>query len=217
MPMLFCLGQHAALALVRKELLEGEQLEGEQLFAFLDDLYVVCKPERVGEVHGILSQKLWEHARISLHAGKTKVWNKSGVEPTDCHVLQDAAELATPGVVVWRGDRSLLTCQQGFKVLGIPFGHRDFLCSFLRRKIASHQTLLDRIPAVPDVQSAWLLLSYCAAARANFFLRSVGPDDSEEFAQAHDDGIWRCFSRVMGLSPSCDARIKASLPLCEGG
>ena len=66
------------------------------------------------------------------------------------------------------------------------------------------------------MQSAWLLLSYCAAARANFFLRSVGPDDSEE-AQAHDEGVWRCFSRIMGLSPSCDARIQASLPLCEGG
>ena len=69
MSMLFYLGQHAALASVRKELFEGEQL-----FAFLDDLHVVCKPERVVEVHGILSQKLWEHARISLHAGKTKVW-----------------------------------------------------------------------------------------------------------------------------------------------
>ena len=76
----------------------------------------------------------------------------------------------------------------------------------------SHQTLLDRIPEVPDVQSAWLLLSYCAAARANFFLRSVDPDESEEFAQAHDEGVWRCFSRIMGLSPSCDARIQASLP-----
>ena len=40
MPILFCLGQHAALASVKRELLEGEQL-----FAFLDDLYVVCKPE----------------------------------------------------------------------------------------------------------------------------------------------------------------------------
>ena len=70
--------------------------------------------------------------------------------------------------VVWRGDRSLPTCQQGFKVLGIPFGHQDFISNFLRGKIASHQTLLDRIPAIPDVQCAWLLLSYCAAARANF-------------------------------------------------
>ena len=212
MPILFCLGQHAALASVKRELLEGEQL-----FAFLDDLYIICKPERVVEVHRILSNKLWEHARISLHAGKTKVWNKSGVEPKDCHVLQEAAVLATPGAVVWRGDRSLPTCQQGFKVLGVPFGHQDFISSFLRGKIASHQTLLDRIPEVPDVQSAWLLLSYCAAARANFFLRSVDPDESEEFAQAHDEGVWRCFSRIMGLSPSCDARIQASLPLCEGG
>ena len=54
MPILFCLGQHAVLASVKREFFEGEQL-----FAFLDDLYVVCNSERVVEVHRILSNKFW--------------------------------------------------------------------------------------------------------------------------------------------------------------
>ena len=41
MPLLFSLGQHSAL----------DAEEGERLFAFLDDLYVLCDPGRVAEVH----------------------------------------------------------------------------------------------------------------------------------------------------------------------
>ena len=73
--MLFCVGQHPALA-GRFNLREGERL-----FAYLDDLYILCQPERVGDVHGLLQQHLWNHTRISLRAGKTKVWNRNGVEP----------------------------------------------------------------------------------------------------------------------------------------
>ena len=134
-------------------------------------IYIVCQAKRVVEVHRILWHQLWEHARISLHAGRRKCGTRSGVEPEDCY-FQEAAELATPTAVVWRGDRWLPTSQQRFKVLGILFGLPDLLRSFLRGKIASHQALLDRIPA------AWLLLSYCAAARANFFLKSPGVANS---------------------------------------
>ena len=31
----------------------------EKLFSFLDDLYVVAKPERIVEIYGILSEELW--------------------------------------------------------------------------------------------------------------------------------------------------------------
>ena len=41
MPMLFSLGQHAALVAISERLEDGERL-----LAFLDDLYVVSTPER---------------------------------------------------------------------------------------------------------------------------------------------------------------------------
>ena len=42
--------------------------------------------------------------------------------------------------------------------------------------------LLERIPAVQDVQSAWLILLHCAAARANYLLRVERPALVRRFA-----------------------------------
>ena len=46
MPMLFSLGQHAALMAVAARLRDGVRL-----LAFLDDLFIVTSPDRTVEVH----------------------------------------------------------------------------------------------------------------------------------------------------------------------
>ena len=182
MPLLFCLGQHPALAAVSASLREGERL-----FAFLDDLYIVCRPERVGAVHNLLETHLWDHAGISLHARKTRVWNRSGHCPPACAALQRATVAVSPTAIVWRGDHTLPTDQQGLKVFGVPVGHHHFVLKFLEQKIDEQRVLLERIPQVPNTQSAWFLLSFCVPARANFFLRAVNPDFTDQFAASHDD------------------------------
>ena len=149
---------------------------------------------------------------LSLHSGKTKVWNRSGVEAGVSEQRQ--AEVATPG---WRGNPSLPTFEQGFKVSGVTFGHPDFIKRFLQRKIDEHRVLLERIPIIPDVQAAWLILSYCASAKSNFFLRGVSPAHSGDFARNHDDGIWRCFRQILKLSPDHRVEEVASLPPRHGG
>ena len=53
-----------------------------------------------------------------------------------------------------------------------------------------HRTLLDRIPLVKDVQSAWLFLVHCASARANCVTRVVEPQTAEAFCRRHDVGLW---------------------------
>ena len=50
-------------------------------------------------------------------------------------------------------------------------------------KVTENQTL-ERIPLVRDVQSAWLLLLFCAATRANYGLRTARPDLTLQFAMA---------------------------------
>ena len=150
MPLPFCLGQHPALAAVSAGLRDGERL-----FAFHDDLYIVYRPERVRAVHDLLRRHLWQLAGISLHAGKTKVWNRSGACPPACVAMQCAAVAVSPTAVVWRGDPELPTHQQVLKVLGVPLGHPDFVLKFLEAKIAEHRVLLERIPLVPDTQSAY--------------------------------------------------------------
>ena len=98
MPLLFSLGQHAALEAVRRRLRVGERL-----FAFLDDIYVTTTPERVGIVHNNLEQELSRHSRIHIHVGKTQVWNAAGVRPPACDQLERLAQVSDPEARVWKG------------------------------------------------------------------------------------------------------------------
>ena len=79
-----------------------------------------------------------------------------------------------------------------------------------------HETLLERIPTLSDVQSAWALLLHCANARATYLLRVVRLEMVHRFAEGHDHGLWRCLSTILGLHPEqCDlaASDAATLPL----
>ena len=105
-------------------------------------------------------------------------------------------------------------------MLGAPVGHPDFIRAQLEMTQAGRQVLLNRIPSLPDLQSAWSLLLHCASVRANYFLRVVPPELGEEFARVHDSSLWACLCTMMGISEvDCEAtaREAASLPLGVGG
>ena len=72
------------------------------------------------------------------------------MRPRACDTLQDIATASGSLDQVWKGS-DLPTDQQGIKVLGTLLGHRDFVAAHLARVLRSHQTLLERIPAVQDV------------------------------------------------------------------
>ena len=200
MPLLFCLAQHALEAV-------SERLEaGEYLFAYLDDLYVVCGPARVGDAHSILQQELFFHAHISIHQGKTQVWNREGL-------LQAAAMLVTHDAIVWRGDRNLFDEEQGIIILGTPVGKPEYIFHKLTQKSGV-------IPVVEDLQAAWLLLLFCAAAISNFLLRTVSPLLTHRYAASHGAQLWRCFSSILRVTDATTpgvAKVIASLPLSKGG
>ena len=104
MPLLFALGIHDALAEVATQLQEGEDI-----CAFLDDVYSMCSPERVRPIHDSLSDSLRRHAGIELHTGKTKVWNRAGVGPPQISDLggEDGA-WSPPGASLFLGHPSAL-------------------------------------------------------------------------------------------------------------
>ena len=143
----------------------GEWQAGERLFAFLDDLYVSCQQARIAAIHRLMRIELWRHSKISVHHGKTKLWNNAGILPIGVQVQQLASSV-DEDAVVWRGNTQLQTSRQGIKILGTPIGHEDFVRTQLTARRTDHDVLLDRIPAIPDLQAPWLLLSYCASARA---------------------------------------------------
>ena len=46
---------------------QSKLLEDEKLFAFLDDVYVICRPSRVQEVFQLLETELRSRVSISMH------------------------------------------------------------------------------------------------------------------------------------------------------
>ena len=202
---LFSLGQHSALNAVAEELRPSERL-----LAFLDDIYVVCAPDRVATIYALLQIKLWQHARIRVILGKTQLWNRGGVFPVGCEPLIRTAQASDPDAIVWRG-------QQGIRVLGTPLGKPEFVVEQLREVSQSHAALFEKIPAVQDLQCAWLLLLFCASTRANYLLRAVPPALSEGFARVHDTRVWECFSELLGVQAEGAPRNIAHLPFRHGG
>ena len=86
MPFFFTLGQHSALESTNRSLKEREFM-----CAFLDDIYFITAPARVGAVYAALQEALFAHAHIAIHLGTTKVWNSSGTRPEICAVLERMA------------------------------------------------------------------------------------------------------------------------------
>ena len=153
MPALFALGQHPALLQAHAALAPGEDL-----YAYLDDIYVTCQPGRAGPAFTALGTALWERANIRVHLGKTRAWNAAGEEPS---ALLDALPAAARADA-WAGSWARPPAQQGITVLGTPLGHAAYIAGALRRVREKHDELLGRIPTVPHLQSAWLLLLLCA-------------------------------------------------------
>ena len=188
MPALYALGQHPALLQAHAALTPGEDLH-----AYLDDIYVTCQPERAGPAFTALGTALWERANIRVHLGKTRAWNAAGEEPS---ALLDALPAAARADA-WAGSWARPPAQQGITVLGTPLGHGAYIAGALRRVREKHDELLGRIPTVPHLQSAWLLLLLCAQARSNYLLRVLPPADTGEFAESHDRAIARCLGRLL--------------------
>ena len=212
MPMLYALGQHQALRSVQSHLGAGESL-----FAFHDDIYTVSQPERVGDIHNLLRDELWHHSRIQIHAGKTQIWNRGGFEPLGHAALLEVARMADPEAKLWFGDLEDRPEERGIRVLGTPLGSDEFVRVQLQLTVDSHRLLLDRIPAVQDLQSAWLLLLFCAVSRATYYLRVCRPSVTDLFARQHDAQIWQCLVALLGHDPPNPVWEVGSLPLHLGG
>ena len=213
MPLLFALGQHAALRAVQSRLNATESL-----FAFHDDVYVATIPDRVGEVYTALATELYTHSRIRLNGGKTQVWNAAGLRPTACDYLERIVQAEDPDARVWRGS-DLPTREQGIRVLGTPLGHEDFVIAQLDALLDQHQVLLSRIPLLADVQSAWALLLHCQGGHANYILRVIRPEMVVRFATGHNNGLWQCLCSILPPAVRADlsAQALATLPLSMGG
>ena len=185
MPLLFSLAIHDPLQQAQREFKADENL-----FAFLDDVYFTSPtPNRTRTAYDSLGEKLYAHADIQLHTGKTRVWNRSSVCP------EGMVEL---GPEVWN--------PEGVKVLGTPVGSTRFVEEVVNKRLEEGAKLWEAIPTVPDLQAAWQILLQCAGPRCHM-LRTLPPSQSEEYAQAHDAGMLRGWTHCWH-SPATHKRLK---------
>ena len=94
--------------------------------------------------------------------------------------------------------RRLPPARRGFVALGVPIGHPDFVGAHAAGRLEDEAGLLQKQQRLPDLQSAWLLLAYCAAPRAQHLLRNVPPADLLPYARAHDAAIWNVVEGLLG-------------------
>ena len=180
-------------------------LPGEQLCAFLDDVYALCSPDRVKPIYEALARALHRVAGIRLHQGKTRVWNKAGTQPEDVDTL---------GENVWQPG--------GVMVLGTRIGHEQFTRDKLHARVEEERRLWEAIPRVPDLQCAWLILLQSASPRSNHTLRTLPPALAAEYSHMHDEGIWTTVQSLLGEIPGSEAEVNdakqvATLPMRMGG
>ena len=97
----------------------------------------------------------------------------------------------------WVGDPGLAPERQGLMVLGTPPGPAAYVQATLRSKRQEHDLLLDEIPGLPDLQSAWLLLVLCRATCSNHLLKVLTPGETLGFASEHNTALMRCLAELL--------------------
>ena len=147
MPGLFAVGIHQALRAAHSSLQPCEDL-----FAFLGDAYISCPTGCAAPTFRALREALAAHANIDVHLDQTKGWNSGVLSRWALWMRSLLIRTA------WVGDWTLPAEQKGMVVLGTPLGSHAFVAAHLPSKLEAHKTLFSKLPAVPDLQVAWLLL-----------------------------------------------------------
>ena len=169
-------------------------------------VYVLLpEPSRARAALDLVTREVETHAGISANLGKTRVFNyEAGPAPPG---------IADLGPEVWRGSRP--PQQRGFVALGTPIGTPEYVRAWGAERLEAEDTLFRQLPKLPDLQCAWLLLSFCAAPRANHALRTVPPDLLAPYTAARDAAVWGTLQACLGATAedeACPARDIALLP-----
>ena len=213
MPALFCLAMKPALEEIQSRLGEGDLV-----LAYLDDVYILTRPERARAAYDVAAEVLSRVCGIQVNRGKLVCWNKTGADAP-----QGISELDTPGHRVWRGNAP--AAENGIRVLGAPIGTDEYTAAEGIRAAQQEQGLLDALLRLNRLQVAWLLLLYCAAPRANYTLRTVPPRQALGYAQEHDRRVLATAAALLDVTlreenqgDGADLRRRqAQLPLRYGG
>ena len=175
----------------------------------MDDLYLVTTRPALDDVTRTVEQ----HAGVAANLGKTRVYRAAGGPPPP-----GVEEL---GPDVWCGGNSE-PATRGCVELGVPIGHADLIHRKFAARLDDECRLLGELRELPDLQSARLLLLYCASLRAQHVLRTVPPRDAAACASEHDQAVWTTVQHILAEPDARGqqwdaARQVGFLPAAAGG
>ena len=91
------------------------------------------------------------------------------------------------------------------KVLGAPIGSDAFAAALGAQLAEGEGTLLNELLGLNSLQTAWLLLLYCAAPRANYHLRTTPLQQVRAYAEGHDARVMNTLTTLLGArAPDAD-------------
>ena len=172
MPAFFSLAIHSAI--------EGNHT-GVDVFAFMDDITIVGNAKLAGPVIKEIEQKLAD-VGLKLNRKKCEVYGTGSKELADAF--------------------SFSRNESGIKILGAWIArdeHRAATKAFLKKQLAKHLEMLEKLPPLdPDV--AFPLLQSCAVPRWNFLVRTHEPADTAEATELFDQAVLQAFCRIARVS-----------------
>ena len=136
-------------------------------------------------------------------------------------MTQGAFDRWWPISLMFFGPADKPDAENGVRILGTPLGTPAYAAAHAAERLAEEKRLLAELPELPDLQCAWLLLYFSAAARANPLLRVVPPEGIANYAKPHDDEVWATLCSLLHVDPKDpeveDARDLGTLPMRLGG
>ena len=190
MPLLFCVGQHAALETIHRGLNPDENC----LHSWMTCTWFPHLRE-----WECCTRELWAHCRIRIHGGEAHVSNQAGQKPEACDKLRRVRW--TPQLVC-----EVRSCPQWSRALRVGHTHwPPWSCLADVVDNPKHRVLLDAIPTVPDVQSVWLLV----LLRCMQFVQVTTSEWSDRTwlttsLNLTDQGLWQCLCTIMDVPEDGD-------------
>ena len=124
--------------------------------AYLGDTYIVCDHWDVVESVICARDNLRDVCHIDINVGKLVVWSKVVCDPPNGFV-----DLF--GTSAWKANAPNVS--RGIKILGAPFGTEQYNEQFFSTVLEKEAKLLNFLPQLPSIQSAWLLLYFWAVPK----------------------------------------------------
>ena len=154
-----------------------------------------------------------------INYGKTKVYLRNGVLPTDILLRVNLK----PGDQNAIDDR-LPTVQRGIVQLGVPYGHPDFVEAWWESHLEQQKIFLSFVSdhCKGELQSALTFLRLCVHPRMVYLSRCLPPTSTVPYLRRFDDMMATCVAELIGvdpaqLAPDALPRLQMQLPIKLGG